>query len=115
MSLLCRLRRAGCCTGRRQQTGGLFGAIATASWLVYRREVFGRGNVKLAAALGAWLTWREVLRGFAMAFIAGGAFGAAVMGYETRRGRWRWGSAGVPFELFLIAAAVALTAWAPLR
>jgi leader peptidase (prepilin peptidase)/N-methyltransferase len=90
---------------------GLLGAIAGASWLVYRREVFGEGDVKLAAALGAWLTWPEALSGFAAAFIAGGAFGAAVMAWRMRLGRWRWGSVEVPFGPFLVAGAVALTVW----
>jgi leader peptidase (prepilin peptidase)/N-methyltransferase len=94
---------------------GLFGVIAGTAWLLYRREVFGGGDVKLAAALGAWLTWPNVLSSFAAAFIAGGAFGAAVMVWQLRRSRWRWGSAEIPFGPFLIAGAIALTAWAPLR
>jgi leader peptidase (prepilin peptidase)/N-methyltransferase len=90
---------------------GLFGVIAGTAWLLYRREVFGGGDVKLAAALGAWLTWPNVLSSFAAAFVPGGAFGAVVMGYEMRQGCWRWGSAEVPFGPFLIAGAIGLTVW----
>lgn len=86
---------------------GLLAAIALLAYAIYRQEVFGWGDVKLGAALGAWLGWPEVLSGIVIGFVAGGAVGAALMLARIRAGSWRWRRAYLPLGPFLIAGSVA--------
>lgn len=84
---------------------GLLAAIALPAYAIYRQEVFGWGDLKLGAALGAWLGWPQTLSGIMIGFVAGGIAGALVMLIRMRRGSWQWRTAYLPLGPFLIAGA----------
>ena len=54
---------------------GLFWILARAHRLIRRIEGLGGGDLKLVAALGAWLGWQPLPSVFAVAALAGSLFG----------------------------------------
>lgn len=81
-------------------------AIAWTGGRLLRREVMGHGDMKLMAALGAWLGWQQVAIVLFVASVLGTGYGAA----RALRGRQRAGKP-VPFGPFLAAAGFISLVW----
>jgi leader peptidase (prepilin peptidase)/N-methyltransferase len=85
--------------------GGLLILAAWAGKLVFKQEAMGGGDVKLAAAIGAYIGWKALLFAMFAAFLAGSLAGATLI----LLGRVRARRAVVPFGPFLaLGALVAL-------
>jgi len=69
--------------------------------LVIPREAMGFGDVKLMAAVGAFLSWKAVL----FTIFAGAVFGMAIAVPARITGRQEW-AAKIPFGPYLVAGAV---------
>lgn len=80
--------------------GYLFGDIlARVSQFIYKKEAFGRGDVKLIAMLGAWLGWKPLVVAVFSSFLLGSVVGLALMGLQ----RVSWGQhAEIPFGPALV-------------
>ena len=76
--------------------GGSLWLIGEVYLRARKREGMGGGDVKLAAAMGAFLGWQPVLLVLFLASLAGGLFGAALIAF-ARKG----GGAKIPFGVFL--------------
>lgn len=96
---------------------GLLGLVTAGAALValtliggaaFGREAFGWGDVKLGAALGAWVGWPAILALLLVAFVLGGIVGLLVMAVRAARRAWAWGQVEIPFGPFLAAGAAAL-------
>lgn len=81
-------------------------AIAWAGGRLLGREVMGHGDMKLMAALGAWLGWQQVALVLFVASVLGTGYGAA----RALRGRQRAGKP-LPFGPFLAAAGFISLVW----
>ena len=79
--------------------GGLMYGIAVIGDAVYKRETMGGGDIKLSAAIGAFLGWKLLLVGLFMAFVLGAAGGLI---YLVIGGRDKT----IPFGPFLAAGAL---------
>lgn len=79
--------------------GGIMYGIAVAGDAVYKRETMGGGDIKLAAAIGAFMGWQILLVALFSAFVLG-AIGGLI--YLTFGGREKT----VPFGPFLAAGAL---------
>ena len=71
--------------------------------LVARQEAMGWGDVKYAAALGAFLGWQHALLAFLLSFFLGALFAVPLL--LSREGR---GKEPIPFGTFMSVAAVAV-------
>ncbi len=76
--------------------------------LVTGKEGLGYGDLKLLAALGAWLGWQAILPVLLLASLAGAAIGLILIVFG---GRER--SAPLPFGPFLAAAGFVMLIWGP--
>jgi len=81
--------------------GGILIAIAILGALVFRKEAMGMGDIKLLAAMGAFLGWQAVLFIIAFASIVGAVYGIL----QLLRKQTRWGMA-IPFGPFLAIAGI---------
>jgi len=81
--------------------GGIFLLLALLS-----QGGLGGGDIKLAAVLGLWYGWREMLLVMFLAFTAGGLIAAflLLLGVKKRKDT-------IPFAPFLVAAAFSVTMW----
>lgn len=57
-------------------------AVSELYWLICQREGLGRGDVKLVAAVSAWLGWHDTL----WVVVLGGLFGLLLALVQLRRG-----------------------------
>ncbi|GMO64734.1 MAG: hypothetical protein Nk1A_1410 [Endomicrobiia bacterium] len=55
--------------------GGVLFLVGILGWLIYKRETIGRGDVKLMAAVGAFIGWEKVLFAIFIAVILGSIVG----------------------------------------
>ena len=97
----------GACLG-----GAAFWLVREAYWRLRGREGLGLGDVKLAAAGGAWIGWEHLADMVLLAAV--GALGFAIALAALRRGRLSGGEM-IPFGTFLapsIWVVWALRAWA---
>jgi leader peptidase (prepilin peptidase)/N-methyltransferase len=97
---------------------GLRGAISAAAtalallllrWLymlVRRRQGIGLGDVKLAAAIAAWLGARQMCVVFFLAVVTGALTALAVLALRDRKTGTSQGPLAVPFGTFLALAGI---------
>jgi leader peptidase (prepilin peptidase) / N-methyltransferase len=94
---------------------GTISAVATAAallllrWLyslVRHRQGIGLGDVKLAAAIAAWLGARQMCVVFFLAVITGALTALAVLALRDRKMAKSQGSLAVPFGTFLALAGI---------
>jgi leader peptidase (prepilin peptidase)/N-methyltransferase len=78
--------------------GGSLLAVYLAYFAVTRREGMGLGDVKLLAAIGAFLGWQAVLFTILVSSVAGALVGGATVGFRLQR--------EVPYGAFLAPAAI---------
>lgn len=81
--------------------GGLLFAIAWIGSAILRKEAMGMGDVKLLAALGAFLGWESTLFIIGLSSMIGASLGIALI--LTRRQRW---GMPMPFGPSIVAAAM---------
>lgn len=81
--------------------GGLLFAIAIAGTALLRKEAMGMGDVKLLAALGAFLGWEATFFIIAVSSMIGASFGVSLILVRRRR----WGTP-IPFGPYIVAAAM---------
>lgn len=86
--------------------GGSLLAVYLGYYAVTKREGLGLGDVKLLAAIGAFLGWRAVLFTIFTASIVGAVVGGASVGFKLRQ--------AVPFGTFLSLGAMLYVFWGPL-
>jgi len=79
--------------------GGLMYGIAVVGDAVYKRETMGGGDIKLAAAIGAFMGWKMLLVALLIAFVLG-AVGGLI--YLATGGRDKT----IPFGPFMAAGAL---------
>lgn len=81
--------------------GYLFGdVLARISQAIYRKEAFGRGDVKLIAMLGAWLGWKPLIVAVFSSFLLGSLIGLTLLGLQ----KVHWGQhAEIPFGPALVS------------
>lgn len=89
----------GACVG----AGSLY-LIAVLGQLIWHQEAMGLGDVKLGAAMGAWLGTKHVLISYFIAF----SLGALVGGLLVMLGLKKWRGGVIPFGPFLAIGAVIL-------
>ncbi|MBI5015970.1 MAG: prepilin peptidase [Deltaproteobacteria bacterium] len=85
--------------------GGSLLAVYLAYYAVTRREGLGLGDVKLLAAIGAFLGWQAVLFTLFTASVTGAVVGGASVGFRLRQ--------AVPFGAFLAFGAMLYVFWGP--
>ena len=81
--------------------GGLLIVIAVGGKLLLRKEAMGMGDIKLVAAMGAFLGWQAPLFIIAVSSMLGSIIGIGLMIQKQRR----WGIK-MPFGPFLATAAI---------
>jgi leader peptidase (prepilin peptidase)/N-methyltransferase len=74
--------------------------------LVRRRQGLGLGDVKLAAAIAAWLGARQMCVVFFLAIVTGALTALAVVAFRGRRTTTSEGPLAVPFGTFLALAGI---------
>ena len=79
--------------------GGLMYGIAVVGDAVYKRETMGGGDIKLAAAIGAFIGWRVLLVALFASFVLGALGGVIYLGLGGK-------DRTVPFGPFLAAGAL---------
>ncbi|NLZ93227.1 MAG: prepilin peptidase [Firmicutes bacterium] len=81
--------------------GGIFLLLALLS-----QGGLGGGDIKLAAALGLWFGWQEMLLLIFLAFLVGGLVAVLLLllGVKSRKD-------AIPFAPFLVGAAFSVTMW----
>ena len=77
--------------------GAIFLTIAYLSRLFYKQEGMGMGDVKLAAAIGAFLGWRSTVMMVIVAVVFGGIISAVLL-LTKKKGRKDY----IPFGPFLV-------------
>lgn len=82
--------------------GGVLYAIAAGYYLLRREEGLGMGDVKMLAAIGAFLGWKAVLLTLVLSSFAGALIGVALI--AVQRGTMKY---ALPFGTFLALGAVA--------
>jgi leader peptidase (prepilin peptidase)/N-methyltransferase len=85
--------------------GGSLLAVYLGYYALTRREGMGLGDVKLMAAIGAFLGWKAVLFTIFASSVVGSIVGGALAGFRLRQ--------AVPFGAFLAPAAIAYLLWGP--
>ena len=86
--------------------GGSLLLVYLAYLALTRREGMGLGDVKLLAAIGAFLGWRAVLFTIFVSSVTGAAIGGAAVGFRLRQ--------AIPYGVFLAFGAVVYIFWGPL-
>ena len=66
--------------------GGIFMAIAVFSYLFYKREGMGMGDVKLMAVLGMFFGWRNTIQIFVLSFFIGAIGSIFLMVTRIKKG-----------------------------
>jgi leader peptidase (prepilin peptidase)/N-methyltransferase len=94
--------------GTRVALADLPGVSATVASYVYPREAMGFGDVKLMAAVGAFLGWKATL----FALIAASLFGTVVGVTLIALGKRQLGSR-LPFGPYIALGAVVWLFWGP--
>jgi len=79
--------------------GGIMYGIAVVGDAVYKRETMGGGDIKLAAAIGAFMGWPILLVALFAAFLLGAAGGLVYLGLGGK-------DKTIPFGPFLAAGAL---------
>lgn len=79
--------------------GGSMYAIAVVGDAVYKRETMGGGDIKLAAAVGAFMGWRMLLVALFMAFVLGAVGGLIYLALGGK-------DKTIPFGPFMAAGAL---------
>jgi leader peptidase (prepilin peptidase)/N-methyltransferase len=79
--------------------GGVMYGIAVVGDAVYKRETMGGGDIKLAAAVGAFVGWKILLVALFIAFVLGAAGGLIYLALGGK-------DKTIPFGPFLAAGAV---------
>jgi leader peptidase (prepilin peptidase)/N-methyltransferase len=74
--------------------------------LVRRRQGLGLGDVKLAAAIAAWLGARQMCVVFFLAIVTGALTALVVLAFRGRRTSSSEGPLAVPFGTFLALAGI---------
>ena len=83
-----------------------FSAVQLFGLLIAKQEAMGGGDVKYAAALGAFLGWYGALQAFLLSFLLGAAIAVPMM--VLARGS---GKEPIPFGTFMSIAAVVVALW----
>jgi leader peptidase (prepilin peptidase)/N-methyltransferase len=65
--------------------GGFLWGLGWLAWLILKKEGMGGGDVKLLAAMGAWLGWKPVLGTIVLASLFGSAGGVLGILYQRVR------------------------------
>lgn len=86
--------------------GGALYLIGVVGELVLKKESMGGGDVKLAAALGAFMGWKMVLAALFLAFFLGAVVGVVVLARRAKN----WDSS-LPFGPFIALGAVLAVLW----
>jgi leader peptidase (prepilin peptidase)/N-methyltransferase len=81
-------------------------AVAILGELLFKKESMGGGDIKLAAMVGAFLGWKEVLLSLFLAVLAGAVVGIAliVLGLRERREH-------IPFGPFIATGTILIIFW----
>ncbi len=87
--------------------GGIFALVMWLGGVVFKKEAMGFGDVKLAAMMGAFLGWVNILLILVMASFLGSVVGLALIAMTRKKG----GSTYVPFGPFLVVAALIAIYW----
>ena len=83
--------------------GGILFALGTVGEWVFKKEAMGGGDVKLMAALGAFLGWKGVLLTLFLASLFGAVVGLAM--------RMFTGKERIPFGPYIVAGAALYMLW----
>jgi len=84
----------------------LLGILHWGGPILLKRDLMGRGDLKLFAAIGAWLGWRALFPVLFLACLSGAAIGIARLAFPgTSR------TDPLPFGPFLILGGVAVLGW----
>jgi leader peptidase (prepilin peptidase)/N-methyltransferase len=83
--------------------GGVFYIVGTLGQVVFKKEAMGFGDVKLAAMMGAFLGWQNLLFILILASFLGSVVGLTILFLSGDKRN----STYVPFGPFLVAAALA--------
>ena len=86
--------------------GGIFLIIRFLGTFLLKVESMGMGDVKLAAGIGAFLGWRQVLVCFFLSFFLGAIVAIFLLLTHLKRRKDR-----IPFAPFLVAAALISLFW----
>ena len=88
--------------------GGILWSIAGIGAFIFKKEAMGMGDVKLMAAIGAFLGWRSVLFTLMIASFIGATVGITliILGKNEMKGR-------IPFGPYLSLAALLWMFWGP--
>ena len=89
--------------------GLLFLAIAEAGDRIFKKESMGGGDIKLAAMLGAFLGWKNVLLLLVIASLLGSIIGIALLA----RAKNKESARTIPFGPFLVVAGLVTFYWGP--
>jgi leader peptidase (prepilin peptidase) / N-methyltransferase len=82
--------------------GGLFALVMWLGGIVFKKEAMGLGDVKLAAMLGAFLGWQNILLILVLSSFLGSVIGVLLIVLSRKKDS----STVVPFGPFLVAAAL---------
>jgi leader peptidase (prepilin peptidase)/N-methyltransferase len=86
--------------------GGALLLVAFLGELLFRKESMGGGDIKLAAMVGAFLGWQDVLVALFLAILVGALVGIALI-ISRMRDRWQH----IPFGPFIAAGTLITIFW----
>jgi leader peptidase (prepilin peptidase)/N-methyltransferase len=88
-----------------------FEILLVVATIVFRRQAMGRGDIKLAAMIGAWLGWQQIFLCLFLAAFLGSLVGLMWMGGRSGNDRSLTHSAPIPFGPFLAVASSLCALW----
>ena len=88
-----------------------FEILLVVATIVFRRQAMGRGDIKLAAMIGAWLGWQQIFLCLFLAALLGSLVGLMWMGGRSGNDRSLTHSAPIPFGPFLAVASSLCALW----